>query len=58
MCHYESESKICSATTISTISSLHICWNLHVTFTLCQARSHGAFKGSVPKFCCAQKTLF
>jgi len=28
-------------TTISMFNSLHICWNLDVTFTLCQARSHG-----------------
>jgi len=40
MC-YESESKLCSKTTISMFNSLHICWNLDVTFTLCQARSHG-----------------
>jgi len=38
-----------------TVNSLHICWNLDVTFTLCQTRSHGAFRGSVPKFSCAQK---
>jgi len=27
-CCYESESKICFKTTISTVNSLHICWNL------------------------------
>jgi len=32
MCYYESESKICSETTISTVNSLHISWNLDVTY--------------------------
>ena len=41
VCYYESESKICSKITISTVNSLHIWWNLDVTLTLCQARSHG-----------------
>jgi len=57
MHHYEAESKICSKTTISTVNSLHICWNLDVTFTLSQARSHGVFRGSVPKFFCAPQIL-
>jgi len=63
MCCYESESKLCSKITIFTVNSLHICWNLDVTFTLCQAQSHGGIKGSVPKFFrspkfCAQKSSF
>jgi len=46
MCYYESESKICSKTNISTVNSLHICWNLNVTFTLCQAYSHVSYKSA------------
>jgi len=57
MC-YESESKLCSKTTISMFNSLYICWNLDVTFTLCQARSHGSIQGKCPKFFCAQKIFF
>jgi len=45
MRYYESQSKICSKTTISTVNSPHICWNLDVTFTLCQPRSHGGIQG-------------
>ena len=55
MC-YESESKICSKTIISTVNSLHICWNLGVTVTLCQARSNGGIQGQCPKnFLCPEK---
>jgi len=66
MCYYESESKMFCETTI-TINNQHICWNyLDVTFTLCQARSHGNIQGRavslnsfVPtKFSCSQKSLF
>jgi len=41
MCCYEYESKICSKTTIATVNSLHIGWNLDVIYTSCQACSHG-----------------
>jgi len=39
MCYYEAESKI---------YSLYICWSIDVTFTLCQARSHGSIQGQCP----------
>jgi len=64
MCYYESESKIGSETTVSTVNNLHICWNLDVNFTLCQARSHGGIQEQCPsiflcpQWCCAQKSLF
>jgi len=64
MCYYGSESKIFSKTTISTVTSLHICWNLDVTVTLLQARSHEGIQGNVPEFYClpqillSQKNLF
>jgi len=54
ICYYESESKIWFKTTMSTVNSLYIFWNLDVTFTLCQAYSHG---GIVPKFVCASQTF-
>ena len=57
MCYYESESKICSETTISTVNSLHICWNLDVTYFV-PSLAMGAFRSSAPKVCCAQKSLF
>jgi len=34
--------------TISTVNNLHICWNLNVTYTLFQARSHGDIQGQCP----------
>ena len=59
MCYYEFESKICSETTIFTVNSLHICWNLYVTFTLCQARSHGGIQGAVSlNFFVPKKVMF
>jgi len=40
--------KKCFKTTISTVNSLDICWNLEETFTLCQARNHGEHSRAVP----------
>jgi len=48
MCFYESESKICYKTNISTVQSLHTCWNLGVTSTLCYACSHRSIQGQCP----------
>jgi len=39
----------CFKTVNSAVNSLHICWNLDVTFTLCQARSHGGIQGQCPE---------
>jgi len=50
MCYYESESKMCSKTTISTVNNLHICWNLDVTSLYYRPVAIGAFWGSVPNF--------
>jgi len=36
-----------------TVNNLLICWNLDVTFTLCQVRSHGDIQGQLPKIFCA-----
>ena len=47
-CYYEFEPKICSENIISTVNSLHIFWNLDVTFILCQARSHGGIQWQCP----------
>jgi len=49
MCYYELESKIYFKTTISTVKSLHICWNLEV---LLYARpvAMRAFRSGVAKF--------
>jgi len=58
MCYYKFESKICSKTTISTVNSLHICWNLNVTLPLyVRPVTMGAFRGSVPKFLLCPETL-
>ena len=58
MCYFEL--KIRSETTISTVNSrsLYICWNLDVTFTLCQVRSHGDIQGQCPKFFGPRKVCF
>jgi len=58
MCYYKLEPKICSETTISTVNSLHICWNLDVTFILCQVHSHGDIQGQCPKFFVPRKVYF
>jgi len=58
MYYYESESRIFSKPTISTVNSLHICWNLDATFIYVRPVAMGAFRGSVPKFSCAQNSLF
>jgi len=48
MCYYESESKLCSKTTISTVNSLHTCWNLDVAFPLFHTNSHGGIQKECP----------
>jgi len=55
MCYYESESKICSETTISTVSSLHIFWNLDAPLLYSRPTAMGTFRGSVPNFFAAPK---
>jgi len=59
MCYYESESKICPETTISTVNNLHIFRNLDVTLLYSRPIAMGTFRSSVPnsfvppKFCFA-----
>jgi len=59
MCCYESESKMCFKTTISTVNSLHIFWILDATFTLSWACKHGWHSEAVsPNFVVHRKVCF